>query len=154
MVTRDSRPDDSVADRIAAECLAGRVRLLGRAITGIYDDALRPLGITAGQLNTLVFIAMKGPVAPGVLARRLSMEKSTVSRNLDRMRQHGWVKVSPGASGNTRLVEIRAKGHSMIKRAHSCWSKAQTRAEHLLGTRGMQAVRRAGEAVAARSVRT
>ncbi len=154
MVTKDTQPHDPVSDQIAAECLAGRVRLLGRAITGIYDEALRPLGITAGQLNTLVFIARKGPVAPGVLARRLSMEKSTVSRNLDRMRQHGWVKVSPGAWGNTQLVEIRAKGHSMIKRAHSCWSKAQTRAEHLLGTRGMQAVRRAGKTVAARGLGT
>ena len=77
------------ADIIAADCLSVRVRLLSRTITAIYDDALRPLGLTAGQLNVLVVIAKRGPISPGEIARRLNMEKSTVSRNLARMRDNG-----------------------------------------------------------------
>jgi hypothetical protein len=42
--------------RIARECIAVRVRLLNRVITSLYDDALRPLGITVSQLNLLVAI--------------------------------------------------------------------------------------------------
>ena len=31
-------------DVIARDCLAARLRMLNREVTGIYDDALRPLG--------------------------------------------------------------------------------------------------------------
>ena len=55
----------SAADRIGSECLAVRIRLLNRTITGIYDDALRPLGVTAGQLNALVVVTKHGPLSPG-----------------------------------------------------------------------------------------
>ena len=49
-----NQTESNVANVIASECLAVRVRLLNRAVTGIYDDALRPLGMTVSQLNVLV----------------------------------------------------------------------------------------------------
>ena len=36
---------NTTIDTIARECIAVRVRMLNRIITGIYDDALRPLGL-------------------------------------------------------------------------------------------------------------
>ncbi len=79
MPTRNTQHVGRAADLIAGDCLAVRVRMLNRTITAIYDDALRPLGLTAGQLNILVVIAMRGPISPGEVALPLNMEKSTVS---------------------------------------------------------------------------
>ena len=31
-------------ETIATTCIAGRLRLLNRVVTNLYDDALRPLG--------------------------------------------------------------------------------------------------------------
>ncbi len=59
MARETNQPGEpTAADLIAANCLAVRVRLLSRTITGIYDEALRPLGVTVGQLNILVTVAM------------------------------------------------------------------------------------------------
>ncbi len=151
MANVTTQPEDRIADEIACDCLAGRVRLLGRAITAIYDEALRPLGVTAGQLNAIVVVAKRGPVAPGTLARHLGMDKSTLSRNLERMRTHGWIKVSPGESGNGQLVQLAAKGRTVLKNARPLWRGAQKNAERLLGARGMDSVRKACDTVVSKS---
>ena len=56
MTKSDTRLTADAANLIAGQCLAVRVRLLNRTITAIYDDALRPLGLTVGQLNILVVV--------------------------------------------------------------------------------------------------
>ena len=148
MMARRARPArHPAADRIAAECIAVRVRLLNRTITGIYDDALRPLGLTAGQLNILVVVARRAPVAPGEIARYLNMEKSTVSRNIDRMREHGWLAVQAGTTGRDQLIELRAKGRKLLDRSLPRWTEAQARARAVLGQRGAESILRIGDAV-------
>ena len=53
MSSTQLRPED----KIAAECLCMPLRLVHRVVTGIYDEALRPLGVRIAQLNLLVGIA-------------------------------------------------------------------------------------------------
>jgi DNA-binding MarR family transcriptional regulator len=137
----------SIANTIAEECLAARIRLLNRTITSIYDEALRPLGSTVGQLNILVAVAKLGPLSPGDVSRRLNMEKSTVSRNVERLRNNGWIKVLPGESGRTQMLEVSAKGHRLLEKAAPYWKEAQEQTVAVLGQRGAQAVRRAADAL-------
>ena len=59
MTANRAQPEQPVADLIASECLAVRVRMLNRTITGIYDQALRSLGLTIGQLNILTVVAKR-----------------------------------------------------------------------------------------------
>jgi len=126
----------TIAADIASECLAVRVRLLNRVVSGIYDQALRPLGITAGQMNILVVAANGGALAPGEIARALHMEKSTLSRNLERMRRQGWVDVAPGEAGPGLVVTIAPAGEALLRDARPLWEKAQVRARKLLGAEG------------------
>ena len=150
MSVASSRADQPVADMIADECLAVRVRLLNRAITSIYDEALRPLGITVGQLNVLVAVAKLGPISPRDLARRLSMEKSTLSRNAERMQSHGWIEAQPGDSQRGLLLRARPKGLRLLERAGPLWKEAQARTESMLGQRGAQSLQRVANTVLAR----
>ena len=144
MSPKSSKSVDRAADIIAADCLAVRVRLLSRTITAIYDDALRPLGLTAGQLNVLVIIANRGPISPGEIARRLSMEKSTVSRNLARMRDNGWVVVAAGESGHKQQLTLNRRGKALLERALPAWEQAQAEARAVLGQRGADSIRSIG----------
>ena len=144
MSAKHSKSVDQAANVIAADCLAVRVRLLSRTITAIYDDALRPLGLTAGQLNVLVIIANRGPISPGEIARRLSMEKSTVSRNLARMRDNGWIAVTAGESGHKQRLTLNRRGKALLGRALPAWEEAQTQAKAVLGQRGADSIRRIG----------
>ena len=147
MATRTTQPFDSAAELIAGECLAVRVRLLNRTITAIYDDALRPLGLTAGQLNIMVVIAKRGPLSPGDVARRLNMEKSTVSRNVERMRKNGWVTVMAAESGRKQHLALTREGKTLLEKSVPAWNEAQTKARAVLGQRGAESIHRVANAV-------
>jgi DNA-binding MarR family transcriptional regulator len=147
MPTRNQKPATNAADRIAGECLGTRVRLLNRTITGIYDDALRPMGLTSGQLNLLVVVAKRGPLSPGEVAKRMNMEKSTVSRNLDRMRQNGWVRVGQSGAGRKQVLTLTRSGRNLIEKCLPAWDEAQTRARAMLGRGGAKSIHRLGDTV-------
>ncbi len=147
MAPKNLKSADRAADIIAADCLAVRVRLLSRTITAIYDDALRPLGFTTGQLNVLVIIAKRGPISPSEIAGRLNMEKSTVSRNLARMRDNGWITVAAGESGHKQRLTLNGRGKALLERALPAWEEAQTRTKALLGQRGADSIRSIGNTV-------
>jgi DNA-binding MarR family transcriptional regulator len=142
-----SKTADSTANLIASECLAVRVRLLNRTITGIYDEALRPHGLTTGQLNLLVVVAKRGPISPGAVAQLLNMKKSTVSRNVELMRKKGWVNVTPVESGRALEIKLSRKGRTLLERSLPAWEEAQTRAMALLGQSGAKSIHRVGNTI-------
>ena len=137
----------STVNTIASECLAVRIRLLNRTVTAIFDDALRPLGVKVSQLNVLMVVARRGPMSPGDVARRLNMEKSTLSRNIDRMRTHGWLKTSYGNSGRTQVLELAPPGRKLIEKSLPFWKKAQEQTEAVLGKQGARSIHRAADTV-------
>ncbi len=137
----------STVETIASECLAVRIRLLNRTVTNIFDDALRPLGVKVSQLNVLMVVAKLGPISPGHVARRLNMEKSTLSRNVDRMRAHHWLKVSEGDSGRKQILEIGPAGRRLIDKSLPFWKKAQAQTEALLGQQGARSIHRTANTV-------
>src|SRR5262245_50333609 len=91
------RPSHSQAiDAIAKSCVAVRLRLLNRVITNFYDDALRPLGLRASQLNILIAAGKLGIAQPAKVCEVLQLDASTLSRNVDRMTTKGWLEIVHG----------------------------------------------------------
>ncbi len=133
------------AAAIAEQCLAMRVRRLNRSLTSIYDDAFRPLGITAGQVNMLVAVIKRGELSPGQLGGILKIEKSTLSRNLERMRKAGWIEITAPATGRTHAIHATRKGGRLLLQALPLWRDAQLAATRLLGPRGSRALREIGD---------
>ena len=128
--------EKAAARTIARDCLALRIRKLNRMVTAVYDDALRPLGMTASQLNMLTAIVRAGAsqLTPAELSRLLEIEKSTLSRNLPRMEAHGWID----ASGDR--VRLTAKGDRLLRELAPAWRRAQRETRKLLGEDGAEAV--------------
>ena len=133
--------DRPVAEVIAAECLAVRVRALNRAVTALYDDALRPHGLRVGQLNLLVAVARMGTARPGDLCRALCMDKSTLSRDVEVLRRHGWLEVED-AGGRSRPLRLTPEGRALLEQVAPAWGRAQERARSLIGDDGAEALLR------------
>jgi DNA-binding MarR family transcriptional regulator len=127
-----------IAEMVASQCLAGRVRRLNRVITGLYDRALRPHGIKVNQASILVSLLVGGEASPGEIGSRLQMEKSTISRTLDRMNNYGWVEISGSGPGQT--VRITELGRQLMVDIHGEWQHAQSRAMELLGKEGAESL--------------
>jgi DNA-binding MarR family transcriptional regulator len=118
-----------------------RVRRLSRTVTRIFDEALRPHGISTAQLNMLVAVTRAGPLRPFELARVLDLEKSTVTRNLDRMLARRWIRTTPEPDGNGYRVEVEPAGRALLERTLPSWAAAQKRALQHVGEALASAVR-------------
>jgi DNA-binding MarR family transcriptional regulator len=127
-----TRQPQTPEERIAAECYCMPLRSVLRVITGVYDDALRPFGLRGAQLNILVATAkMAGSATPAKLTEFLLLEKSTVSRDLDRMEANGWVKSV--ADGRFRRLVLTTAGRKLLEDAMPAWQEAQARVVKLVG---------------------
>lgn len=107
------------------ECVARRLRQVNRTVTRLYDEALRPHGLTVNQLNILAVIISEKQIRPGQLGQALGMEKSTVSRTIDRMVGKGWLKVAPGKDSRTQLLTVTAKGNQLLLAVTPVWDTLQ-----------------------------
>jgi DNA-binding MarR family transcriptional regulator len=130
------RQADSI-DTIAGTCIAVRLRLLNRVVTNFYDDALRPLGLKVSQLNLLVVAAKLGLARPAQVCDTLQLDASTLSRNVERMRAHGWLEVVSDEDARAQPFRVTPQGKRLIEKAVPAWEEAQRQASDLLGTEGI-----------------
>jgi len=128
---------DAKIDRIARECIAVRMRMLNRVVTGIYDTALRPLGAKISQLNVLVAAAKLQLARPQDICRILHLDTSTLSRNLDRMKAKGWIEIVPGQDARTQPFRLTPAGKRLLERAVPRWQRAQKQAASVLAKNGL-----------------
>lgn len=129
------------SDEIVRNCLAVRVRLIGRAVTNLYDSALDRHGLSIAQVNLLAALEEVGPCAPSRIGDVLQLERSTVSRNLNLLLSHGWVEAISGDARGIREVGLTRAGQAKLDAVLPDWRRAQREAETLLGTTGVQAIR-------------
>ena len=118
-----------LAREISNKCVASQVRQLNRSVTRIYDDGLRPHGLTIGQFTILVAIANLGEISPQTIGSTLNLEKSTLSRGLERMIKREWLKASYSERGRVQTVTLTEAGKRQIFEASNSWSKAQAQVE-------------------------
>lgn len=129
---------------IALNCYSVRLRLLNRVVGSVFDEALRPHGIRASQLNILVAVAAYGPVTSHQLCRVLHMDTSTFSRALSRLRTKLWVETEPSGEGKVLLIRIGTQGLEMIKAVYPDWQMAQEKAASLLGEPTLEKISSSG----------
>ncbi len=141
MVARRAKQDVSaVAERIWGECTAYRLRVLNRAISRLYDDALRPHGMRIAQLNTLVVVMETGGLTPNELSSRMHMDASTVSRNVERMCKTGWLELADIDDARSHEIRLTPRGMKLIADVLPAWEAAQQEVENLLGQQISRAI--------------
>jgi DNA-binding MarR family transcriptional regulator len=134
-------------DTIARTCIAVRLRLLNRVVTNFYDDALRPLGLKVSQLNILIVTAKLGLARPAQVCELLQLDASTLSRNVERIRTHGWLEVVPEEDARAQPFRLTAQGERLIEKAVPAWGEAQRQAAELLGEEGIAVLDKAARKV-------
>jgi DNA-binding MarR family transcriptional regulator len=130
-----NRPEAwNIADQIADECLMSRWRAMNRVLTAIYDEELRRFHLKSSQLGLLVAVTKAGPVRRNELGRFLSLDPSTLTRNLQVMLKNGWIKEVPdGGDQRGAPLEVTSKGRKLLESVGPAWRVAQTRAKKMLG---------------------
>jgi DNA-binding MarR family transcriptional regulator len=120
------------AREVVAACLGYRSRRLARAVTRLYNDQLRPLGVNITEMNLMAAIAAQGSAQPARLGRAMELEKSTLSRNSSRLVDRGWVELRDHPDGPGMLLALTESGNEMLLHAIPAWKEAQQRARSLV----------------------
>jgi len=119
--------------KIAQQCHAVRIRILMRMITKLYDKALRPLDVRVTQVNVLAAISALGSTKAMELARVLCLEKSSISRDLDRLFEKGWVSQELQRDGRSVVLDLTPSGEALLQSILPAWEEAQRAAEKQFG---------------------
>ncbi len=135
------------ARRVIHECLAGRIRLLSRVVTGRYDAELRDSGLTANQMTILAVVAMLEKTSPTEMQPYLMMDASTISRNVARMIESQWLAMIPAEDRRSHYLVVAPEGFRLLAEAAPAWERAHRWAEELFGGDGATAIRELSHAV-------
>jgi DNA-binding MarR family transcriptional regulator len=135
--------DQIAARRIARECVAVKLRLINRAVTRLYNKLLRPYGLTISQMNILVAISCMREARQADVCRILDLDKSTLSRDLERLRKRGWVDSAQGTDARTVRLKVTSQGRRLLERVTPAWQQGQRLASAMLGKAEIAAISRA-----------
>jgi DNA-binding MarR family transcriptional regulator len=114
-------------------CMCGSFRRTSRALTQLYETALRPLGLRATQLSILQVLSLAGEVSQGQLGGMLAMDSTSLTRTLAIMVRQGWIVERPGKDRRERWLCLSRGGEAQLRRALPVWEKVQSHLRRQLG---------------------
>jgi DNA-binding MarR family transcriptional regulator len=136
-----SKSAQAVVDEIARECVMTRWRTTNRILAAIYDEELRPFGLKSSQHSLLVAVTKAGPVRRIELGRLLSLDPSTLTRNLAVMLKNDWIEEVPDEDDQRGApVQTTTVGRKLLERSAPAWHRAQARAKKMLGSDGIDLI--------------
>ncbi len=114
-------------------CTHLQLRQLMRRVAQLYDAELGRAGLKTTQFSLLTAAEKLGPVSPGVLARALQLQPSTLTRNLQPLVAAGLLQLQPGPDARSRLVVLTPAGLARRAEARRRWKSAQLELNRILG---------------------
>lgn len=114
-------------------CTNLKLRQLMRRVAQHYDLEVGKTGLKGTQYSLLSHVVKLGPLRPGELARAMKVEPSTLTRNLKPMITAGWIELSAGSDGRSRLVTATDAGREKRTEAQKRWRVAQEAINRILG---------------------
>jgi DNA-binding MarR family transcriptional regulator len=116
-------------------CLCFGLRRATRAVSQLYDSALRPHGLRATQLPILVAACRFQGVPVATLAERLGMDRTTLLRNLRPLVRRKLLEVTREAASKRHEVRATRAGKAAVGRIYRSWRAAQDRVLQMLPDR-------------------
>ena len=113
-------------------CFCGALRQASRAVSRLYDDELRAVGLRTTQYSLLRVLAKAGQVRQGDLSGLTSLDQTTLTRTLPLLVKAGWIAVRRGEDRREKLVTVTAAGNAKLAQARPAWERAQARMQALL----------------------
>jgi DNA-binding MarR family transcriptional regulator len=106
-------------------CLCDALRQASRAVTRVYDQEMRRVGLRTTQYALLAWLGHAGQVRQRDLVGLTHLDETTLTRNLRPLIDAGWVAISVGNDRREKLVRLTAEGMAKLKQARPAWERAR-----------------------------
>jgi DNA-binding MarR family transcriptional regulator len=122
-------------------CACSQVRRLARKLSSLYDTRLSPEDLTITQYSLLANIERAGQLSHAVLAEKVGMDRTTLTRNLRPLTGAKWVTAATGEDRRQHLLQLTAAGRRKLLRSLPLWEEAQGQFLSRFGTESLQELR-------------
>jgi len=106
-------------------CICNTLRMVTRAVTQLYDDALRPSGLRVTQFSILEAVARRGEANLRQLEAALGVDQTTLTRSLSLLERDGVIARGPHPDARIKSMRLTAKGRRTLNAARPRWAQAQ-----------------------------
>jgi DNA-binding MarR family transcriptional regulator len=121
----------TLARKATRDCVCANLRRATRAVTKLYDDALRPAGLKVTQFSLLGSVAGLGSATLSELAKEMVVDRTTLTRNLEILEARGLVASEEGADRRERQLRLTEEGDAALTAAYPLWQAAQNKVMEL-----------------------
>jgi DNA-binding MarR family transcriptional regulator len=111
----------------AMPCLCNALRQATRAVSRLYDEELRGVGLRTTQHSLRRLLGAAGEVRQRDVGELTSLDETTLTRNLRPLIDAGWVAIEPGEDRREKLVRLTDAGAAKLRQARPAWERAQER---------------------------
>jgi DNA-binding MarR family transcriptional regulator len=123
---------DHVPEIAVCACLA--IRQSARRVTRLYDEALAPSGLKVTQFSLLNAIDRVPELSVNRLADILSIDRTTMVRNLKVLQKEGLVQIAKAEADNRRReLSLTERGEAMLAEARPLWAAVQAQLVDRIG---------------------
>jgi len=110
------------------KCLLRNTRAASRVMTRRFAENMREFGVSTEQFLLIASLGTTTHNSVSVLADFLSIERTTLTRNLALLEKKGLVKTFSSGKGNARCVELTNPGADLLEKMKPNWRSAQQQA--------------------------
>ena len=106
-------------------CICISLRKAANHISKLYDHELSALDIKITQYSTLKNIQDLGNPTVNELSRKLDLERTTVLRNLDKLKKIDLISYKKNDISKIKVITLTVNGIKKLKEAEVIWEKTQ-----------------------------
>lgn len=121
-------------------CYWKKLRLVTKAVTKIYADALKPCGLAINQYCILSNIDKMNKPSTSALAASIELDRTTLVRTLEPLEKQGLVRDVSAESCRDRALELTGEGKAVLCEGRALWQQAQKDVEQLFGSSAIAAL--------------
>jgi DNA-binding MarR family transcriptional regulator len=115
-------------------CACDQLRRVTRGVTQLYDNGMVDSGLKVTQLPIFVGLGSEGDLPLSVLAEKLALDRTTLTRNLKVLEDRGLIRTYEHAQdARVRMVSITLEGSATLTGALERWAEVQDFVEERFG---------------------
>ena len=122
-------------------CYCINFRRAANALTKFYDRAFAIMNITTNQFSLLIDIQHLQTCNKSELAQYARLDRTTIIRNLNVLREKGLIEEVSQAGSKYKLVRLTEAGESAITEGLTRWKQVQKQIESILGAEKIQVLK-------------
>ncbi|MGK0364685.1 MAG: DNA-binding MarR family transcriptional regulator [Saprospiraceae bacterium] len=122
-------------------CLNAKLRKLHRIINAAYMSNLKPFGLRGSMLSILFIIGKRPGVNQKAIADILILDQSTMSRDLKKLVEKGWIDFFKGGKdARYKQLQLTNAGVELLEKVTPVWERMHHSVEEILGKHNIQQI--------------